>query len=260
MDKISIIIPAYNEEKRIGNTLESYSNYFEKLRKHKKIDYGMLVVINNTQDNTEKIVKSVSKKNKRVKYLNFKRGGKGFAITEGFKASLKEDYNLMGFVDADMSTNPSAFYDLILKIGKCEGVIASRYLKQSVVNPKPSLKRIIVSRIFNALIRSLLFLPYRDTQCGAKVFKRVVIEKTISQITFSRWAYDVDLLYHVRKNKFKIREIPTSWSDKEHSKINFISAGPWMALGVIRLRLINSPFKFLIRIYDKIISKIYLIK
>ena len=83
-------MPAYNEEKRIGKTLEEYSSFFENLRKSKKIDYEILVVINNTKDNTEKVVKSYSKKNKRIIYLNLVRGGKGYAVIEGFKDALKE--------------------------------------------------------------------------------------------------------------------------------------------------------------------------
>ena len=258
--KVAVIIPAHNEEKRIANTLESYSLYFENLRKIKKLDYEILIVINNTFDKTLDIVKSFQQKNKRVIYLNLVKGGKGYAVIEGFKDALKRDSGLIGFVDADMATDPRAFYDLMKSIGHNDGVIASRYVKGAIVEPKPTLSRIISSRMFNYLIRATLLIPYRDTQCGAKIFRREAIRKSINDISLSQWAFDVDLIYTIRRKGFKIAEIPTIWADKEYSKINFLKSGPWMALGVIRLRLLNSPFNSLMRIYDKMLNRLWKIK
>jgi len=254
MDKVSIIIPAYNEEKRIGNTLKSYGNFFNKLKRDKKLDYELLIVINNTKDNTENIVKQHQKINKNIKFINFKQGGKGFAIIEGFKDALKKKNNLIGFVDADMATSPDAFYDLIKNINGFDGIIASRYIKGSKVNPKQSLARIFVSRMFNFLIRSLFLMPFADTQCGAKLFKRKTIENITYELGMTQWAFDVELLYLIRKAGFNIKEHPTTWADKEYSKINFMKAGPRMALSIIRLRLINSIFEPLLRPL-KIIAK-----
>ena len=70
----------------------------------------------------------------------------------------------------------------------------------------------------------------------------------------TQWAFDIELLYLLRNQGFKVKEFPSVWSDKEYSTINFMKAGPWMALAVIRLRILNSPFKSFIRIYDKLIS------
>ncbi|MBU1988144.1 MAG: glycosyltransferase [Nanoarchaeota archaeon] len=256
MVKLSIVMPAYNEERRIGRTLEAYSSYFESLRENGELDYEILVVINNTTDRTEEIVKQHMENNKCILYLNLVPDGKGFATIEGFKDALKRENDLIGFVDADLATLPEDFHDLVRKIGNAGGVIASRYVPGAQVHPKQTWQRIIVSRIFNILIRSALFLPYRDTQCGAKLFRRQAIERFLPKVTMSRWAFDVDLIYSARKAGFNVREIPTRWSDKEYSTINFASAGPWMALGIIRLRMLNSPAKIFIRIYDKLLISI----
>ncbi len=245
-----MIIPAYNEEKRIGETLDSNLKFFKNLKKNKILDFEIIVAVNGSSDKTIEIVKSFAKKNKELKYLNLKKGGKGYAITEGFKEALKSNSNLIGFKDADMATKPEAYYDLIKKIDNSDGIIASRYIKDSIINPKPTLERKIASRMFNFLIKIIINLPYKDTQCGAKVFRRKVIEKIISYLKFSKWAYDVELLYNCKRFGFKIKEIPTVWSDEKYSKINFMTAGPMMALGVIRLRILNSPFKKIIRFYD----------
>ena len=260
MEKVSIIMPAYNEEKRIGKTLEAYSSYFNKQRKNKKLNYEILVVINNTKDKTEEIVKEHIKKNPSIRYLNFKRGGKGFAVIEGFKDALKRENYMVGFVDADMATSPDEYAKLIFSIKYCDGAIASRYIEGAKLFPKQSIQSIIASRIYNALIRILLMIPYRDTQCGAKIFKRVAIESALPYLSMSKWAFDIDLLYNIRKRGFKINEIPTVWSDKNYSKINFLQAGPWMALGVVRLRILNSIFRDFIRIYDNLLNRIWRFK
>jgi len=251
MNKISIIIPAYNEEKRIAETLEEYGKFFTNLKKTKELDSEILIVINNTQDRTEEIVRQYQKKYKIIKYLNFKPGGKGLAIINGFKDALKDKKNIfIGFVDADLATRPEAFYDLVKNLNDFDGIIASRYVNGARVNPKQTWRRIFVSRIFNFLIRTLFLMPYRDTQCGAKVFKRRAVEEIIEKLGITQWAFDVDLLYQARKKNLKIIEYPTIWADKEYSKINFMKAGPRMALAIIRTRLINSKFKFVIRGYD----------
>lgn len=262
MEKLSIIIPAYNEEKRIGQTLEAYGNYFEKQRKGGKIDYTILIVINNTKDRTLEIVKKYQTKNKNINYLNLMPGGKGFAIMEGFKQAIKNKENtLIGFVDADLATTPEAFYDLVKNINNLDGIIASRYIPGAIVRPKQSIQRIFVSRIFNLMIRALFFMPYRDTQCGAKIFKRKAIEFVAPRLGMTQWAFDVELLYLLRKANFIVKEYPTVWADKEYSKINFMKAGPRMALSIIRLRLINSflepllrPLKIIAKIGDKLIN------
>jgi len=249
-----IIIPAYNEEKRIATTLESYGSFFNRKDILKKVNADILVVINNTTDKTEEIVKKYCKLYKRISYVDLVRGGKGYAVIQGFKLALEEKSDYIGFVDADMATLPTEYMKLIESIDKFDGVIADRYLPGSIIKPKPSIQRLIAKRMFNFVIRAMMFLPYRDTQCGAKLFTRKAVSKIIGQMSMSKWAFDVELLYFMKKNNFKIISIPTKWIDKEYSTINFWQAGPWMVLGVLRLRILNSPFRRFMRIYDKLIK------
>lgn len=247
---LSIVIPAYNEEKRIGSTLEAYSKYFEKLKKTTKINYEILIVINNTTDKTNEIVESYSNKNENIKYLNLIKGGKGYAIIEGFKNALKRKYDLIGFVDADMSTSPEAFYDLMVNMKKNDGIIGNRWASKSIISQKQSGLRRLASRIFNFIVKSLFLMNYQDTQCGAKIFKRKVIEKIVDKILITQWAFDVNLLYLCKKYNFKVIEYPTTWQDKGDSKLRVMKTSLKMLFGILRLRIINSPLKDLVRLYD----------
>lgn len=252
MVKVCIVIPAYNEEKRIAMTLKEYGEFFEK----SSLDYQILVVINGTTDGTEDIVKSFSKKNRKIKYINLKGSGKGYAVIEGFKQALKSNFELIGFVDADMATPPKEYLKLINNIEGFDGIIADRYMDGSVIIPKPTSARLFAKKLFNLVVRTFMRLNFKDTQCGAKVFKSDALKKVINNLSMSQWAFDVELLYLMRKEGFKIKSSRTYWLDKEYSKINFWRSGPFMVLAIVRLRLINSPFKFLVKFYDRIIERI----
>lgn len=253
--RTSIIIPAHNEEKRIGKTLEEYGKFFKSLKSQRKIDFEILLIINNTDDRTEEIIKAYSKIYSEIRYLNFKRGGKGYAITEGFKEALKRNFELMGYIDADMSTPPNAFYGMIRNIKNFDGIIANRWDKRSRIKKQNFLRRMF-SRGFNFIVRCLFLFPYKDTQCGCKLFKRRALVRVIKDLYITHWAFDINLLYALRKNGFRVKEIPTEWVDKVGSKINIKKAPLMMFIGVIRLRLINSFFSFIPRLYDKFPEKL----
>src|SRR3989344_9111385 len=145
MVKISIVIPAYNEEKRIKKTVESYISHF------KKYNYELIIIPNGCKDKTEDIVKRFSQKYPQIKYKIIKEAlGKGEAVKQGFIIAKGD---LIGFVDADNSTKPKYFEDLIKNIGDYDCIIASRYIKGSILKPKQKLPRIIASRAFNFLVR-----------------------------------------------------------------------------------------------------------
>jgi len=176
---LSIIIPAYNEEERIPKTLNSYLDYLKG-----KINFEILVIINGCTDNTLGVVKKIAQKNKEVKYVDIgKVASKGIAVTEGFKLA---DSELIGFVDADLATPPNAFYDLVQNIENYDAVIASRWMKNSKINKSQPLTRIIAGRSFNILVNLLFNLKLKDTQCGAKLFKKTALKDILADIGKTR--------------------------------------------------------------------------
>jgi len=231
---ISLIIPAYNEANRIKPTLREYLTYFSK---HFP-DFEFLVVIEGT-DNTTEIVKEFAKKDKRVKYFYSKEKlGKGGAIIKGF--SLVKGA-CVGFVDADNSTKPEVFGQLMDALKDCDGAIASRKVKGAKLIKKEPLLQRIGSRGFNLLVRLLFSLPFKDTQCGAKLFKKHVITAVLPKLGITEFAFDVDLLFRAHSKGFDIKELPTVWEYKTGAHFNFskwfIKLVPQMFLSIMRLRL-----------------------
>mgnify|MGYP001558819214 CR=1 FL=1 len=254
MKSISIVIPAYNEEKRIGKTLECYCKFFDNKLKN---NYQILIVINGTTDDTEKIVKNYQKYYKSIKYIILKEAGKGLAVNTGLKESLTSRFDLIGFVDADLATSPLEYYKLIENIDNYDGIIADRYIKGAKITPKFSFRRLVVSRIFNIIVRSLFFLPYKDTQCGAKIFKKEVIKSVINELTMTQWAYDIDLLYSCKKYGLHIKSLPTNWIEAKGSTLNLKKASIQMFFSIIQLRIAKSKFNKLIKLFEPIIRMIY---
>ncbi len=253
---VSMIIPAYNEEARIGRTLEAYADFF-KDKKKSGLDFEIIVVANACKDNTAGVVRQISKKHKEIKLLDFEQGGKGFAVKQGFKEALKGNAGLIGFVDADLATPPEAYLDLIRNINGYGGIIASRYVKGSIVKPKQTFFRILVSRVGNFIIRSLFMIPYRDSQCGAKLFKREAIEKIIPKLNMTQWGVDIDLLYNVRKLGYRIKEHPSIWQDVGGSKLNIKKTSVQILLAALQLRILTSGARIFFKFFKPIAAYLY---
>jgi len=255
--RVSIVIPAYNEEKRIGKMLDEYGKFFYELKKKNVLDFEIFVMINGTTDRTEEVVKEYQKKFKEIIYINrLDIAAKGLAVIEGFKDALKRNNDLIGFVDGDLATPPEAYYELIKNIGNYDGIIPIRWDKKSKIVFEQSFFRKMLSAGYNFIVRSLFLFPYKDTQCGAKLFKREILEKNVNKIVTSSWGFDIALLFCLRKESHaKIKSIPTIWEDKKGSKINFKRTPIRMFASAIRLRLIHSPFKEFVRLYRKLPEK-----
>lgn len=245
--KISIIIPAYNEEKRIKKTLLAYASYF---KQKKEIGYDVVctVVLNGCTDTTKLMVESCMQEYDTIELIDLENTtGKGIAIIKGFEDALIKKSDMIGFVDADMATSPAAYFELIQNIGGYDGIIASRYMPASIVLPaRPKWKRWGSRFVYEPIIKILFGLSYYDFQCGAKLFKRHVIQKIITDLLVRNWAIDLELLYLCKKNYFSIKELPTTWHDQKESKMSI-----WGGLGMMKslflLRLRHSFLRKIIK-------------
>lgn len=235
--KVSIVFPAYNEEKRITNTLVAFDDFFNQKKEQDNLDYELLVVVNGTTDRTLEVVKKLQQNRPHIRMLNTPQGGKGWAIKLGFQDALTRDNDIIGFNDADMSTSPEEYYKLIRSISHVDGIIASRYMPGAVVTPpRPKIKRWGSKLFYEPLIRLLFGMKYYDYQCGAKIFKRHVISTIAPAITVHQWAIDLELLYLCKRNNYSVYEFPTVWVEKDGSKLRMFSSGMKMLTTLFALR------------------------
>jgi glycosyltransferase involved in cell wall biosynthesis len=232
-----LLIPAYNEEHRIEPVLRDYAAYF---RECYPGSFELVVVLNGCRDNTLAVVQKIAADYPEIKALEFPEAiGKGGALIEGLKLAPKAD--LIGYVDADGATAPRALHDLVRRAGEADCVVGSRWMPGAVLHQSQSSKRQFASRVFHSIVQLLFWMNIRDTQCGAKIIRRSAAETIHSSLRIADMAFDINLLYSLKRAGFRVLEVPTEWTDKLGSKVTLGKTSLTMLLSVIRLRLVYSP-------------------
>ena len=234
-----LLIPAYNEESRIEPVLREFGEYF-KDQYHGK--FQLVVVLNGCRDNTLGVVKKVAAEFSSISALDFPDPiGKGGALIEGLKLAPTAD--IVGYVDADGASPPSAFHALVKLTDRADCVIGSRWLPGAVLHQAQTRIRRFASRCFHLVVETLFAMHIKDTQCPCKVMRRTAVEKIHSSLRIADLAFDVNLLYSLKHAGFSILEVPTEWTDKIGSKVtsSLFRSSLSMFLSVVRIRLIYSP-------------------
>jgi len=233
-----LLIPAYNEERRIEPVLRDYGRYFQE-QYHGR--FQLVVVLNGCRDNTLGVVQRVAREYPFISALEFADPiGKGGALIEGLKLAPLAD--CIGYVDADGATPPHAFHDLVKRLGEADCVIGSRWLPDSVLHVEQTSKRRFASRCFHLIVEALFGMHIKDTQCGAKVMTRQAVEKVHSNLRIADMAFDINLLYSLTHAGCRVLEVPTEWTDKIGTKVTLFRTSLTMFLSAFRIRLIYSPF------------------
>lgn len=249
--KLSLVVPAYNEEARLGKMLAAYLPYFAERYGD---DFELIVSVNGSTDGTEAVARALQPRHPQLRVCVDPRPiGKGGAIMAGGQLARGE---LIGFVDADGATPPAAFDDLVRHIGAAGLIIASRRLPGAVVHPRQPWKRRAASRVFNFLVRRFFKLRITDTQCGAKLMTAEAWRAIVPHIGLTKWAFDVDMLFKTRRARYPIAEIPTTWSDVGGSKLEIGLVSFQMFLAIARLRLLYSPFRWVVSLYDRLLGRV----
>lgn len=231
---VSIVIPAWNEEDRLARTLERYLPSLEARGE----PFEVIVVVDGVRDRTAEVATRYATRNVRVLLFPHKLG-KGGAVLAGIRVSR---YEYVGYLDADGPISPEEMYGMMEYLnGDVDCVVASRWLRgSSGASAEPLFNR-IAGRAWNFLTRSLLFLPLRDTQAGAKFFKGPVVRSLLRSVTLTNRAFDVDMLYHVRKEGRIVKEVPVQWTHDPATRMPIGRAIPVMFVSLIGVRLANSP-------------------
>jgi dolichyl-phosphate beta-glucosyltransferase len=226
---LSIVIPAYNEEKRIGKTLERIREYLKK----RKFDYEIIVVDDGSKDKTSEVV--YSSKDKRIRlFRNEVNKGKGYSVKRGMLEARNE---LILFSDSDLSTPIEELDNFLKYLPNYDVIIASRNMKGSKIKVKQPFFRQMLGRIFPLIVRLLTVRRIKDTQCGFKLFKKEAAKRIFSKMTIDRFGFDVEALYLAKKYKFKIKELPVVWVNDTASTVNPVKDSARMLVDLIRIRI-----------------------
>ena len=218
---LSIVIPAYNEAVRLGNTLEAVVNY---LRENWP-DAEVIVVDDGSADDTAGIAREIfnNSGSLRTSVISYKSNlGKGRAVRLGLLAA-RGDVAL--FSDADLSTPITETPKLIEPIvnGHFDVTFGSRALDRELIGVHQPWRREQGGRVFNLVVRLATGLPFWDTQCGFKAFRMSVCRPLVEAATIDRFGFDVELLYLAFRAGLKLKEVPVRWDHNEGSKISLFS-------------------------------------
>ncbi|MGH2582676.1 MAG: dolichyl-phosphate beta-glucosyltransferase [Anaerolineales bacterium] len=225
---LSLIIPAFNEEKRLPDTLQQVHDFISR----QNYSAEMLVVENGSTDNTFMIAEQFASSHKNMSVLHLEERGKGIAVRTGMLASTGE-YRMM--LDADLSMPVDQINRFIPPSLDSDIAIASREAPGAVRYNEPNYRH-VGGRLVNTMIRVMSLPGLQDTQCGFKCFRGAVAEELFSKQTLTGWAFDIEVLYIARLRGYSIVEIPIPWYYRRQSRLNPLQDAFRMFLDILKIR------------------------
>ena len=235
----SIVIPAYNESERIGNALDRVLEYI----RQQKWDAEVIVVNDGSRDHTAELVRRYAAEHPAVRLVeNPGNRGKGYSVRHGMGEAAGE---VMLFTDADLSAPITEAAKLFAALGEGADVaIGSRWMDPALQTERQPLFRQLAGRIFNLLLRLILGLRYKDTQCGFKAFTRRAADLIFPRQRIERWGFDPEILFIAGKMDLKTREVPVRWAHDERSKISPLRDGARMFGEMLKVRWYDLSGKY----------------
>ena len=227
---LSIIIPSYNEESRLAATLERIAAYL--------LTYGreaeVLVVDDGSKDGTAAVAESFRSKIPRLRVVsNGVNRGKGYSVRHGMQEARGR---IALFTDADLSAPMEETSKLIDALETNDVAIGSRAMDRSMISVHETPFREFAGIIFNKIVRGILWLPFVDTQCGFKAFRRERCGIIFEQQRIERFGFDPELLYLARRHGLRAVEIPVRWGHSPATKVSMMHDSMQMLIDVFTIR------------------------
>jgi glycosyltransferase involved in cell wall biosynthesis len=229
--RYSIVIPAYNETARIERALSSVSDCI----RSRGWDAEVLVVDDGSTDDTAALVELWGRGHPEVRLIrNGRNRGKGYSVRNGMLRAAGE---IVMFTDADLSSPIEEAERLFAAIDAGADIaIGSRWLIGRRIVHKQPLYRRVFGRCFNALTRTIMRLPFADTQCGFKAFRHEAAQLVFGLQGIERWGFDPEILFIAIKRGLRITEVPVTWGHDERSRISYLRDGMRMLIELVYVR------------------------
>ena len=230
---LTIVLPAYNEEERIGPSLAAILAYTQR----SSLSFEIIVVDDGSTDRTASVAgESLEKSEASARVLvNGVNRGKGYSIRRGVLEARGE---IVLVSDADLSA-PIEEADLLLEHFRRMGrglVIGSRALSDSNVEIHQSFLRETMGKVFNRIVRTITGLPFHDTQCGFKLMARRDVVPIFEKARIDGFSYDVELLYIAMRRGIPVKEVAVTWRNAPGSKVGILSDPIKMLMDILRVR------------------------
>lgn len=228
--EISVVIPAYNEERRLGGTLDRIVSYM----KSQVHEYEVIVVDDGSSDGTVSVAKRFSNDGIRV-LRNDRNRGKGCAVRHGM---LDAKMSMVLFSDADLSTPIEELEELAKPVlaRRAQVAIGSRAVVGSHIEVSQPVYRVAMGKFFNLLVRVIALGGIHDTQCGFKLFTRHAAQEVFRRQRLDGFGFDVEVLAIARRLGFRIAEIPVRWINSPETKVDVVRDSTRMFLDMFRVR------------------------
>ncbi|QQG43478.1 MAG: glycosyltransferase family 2 protein [Candidatus Daviesbacteria bacterium] len=215
---LSVVVPVFNEEKRLPKNLEKIITYLKK----GKASYEVILVDDGSTDKTWDVLNDFKNLYPSTVLKRHKENmGKGAAVKTGMLAS---NGKLVLMTDCDLSTPMEELKILLQYIKSHDIVIGSRRLKEKKLGRLPERYRTFLGDIYYELLRLILLPAVKDTNCGFKLFSKEVIKPVFNRQKINRWGYDAEVLFIADKLNFKIKEVPVKWTHYAGSKVKIFDA------------------------------------
>ena len=231
---VDIVIPVYNEEEALPRSIRVLAEF---LKENLENPWQVIIADNASTDNTRAVSETLRDEYPGVTYLFLPQKGRGRALRSAWLDSAAD---IVCYMDADLSTDLSHLPELINSLDHGYHLaIGSRLSRASKVTR--SLKRELISRSYNLVIKAMFLTPFSDAQCGFKAMTRQAAQAIIPHVQDNNWFFDTEILIIAAKRGYRIKSVPVKWDDDPTSTVNVVKTASEDIRGLVRLRLGGIP-------------------